>query len=201
MLSEHQRGPVPTRLSNATLPSLPQVIPAPKCACSARSRRLRPEHGPSAPRPHWKRGIVEALLKLGRVRRRSGADSRSAGPAAGSIRRALRPDWGAVGRPLPDLRPGDDRVAAGPTFGPSASLVDTVFDRDYSAHPLEERDGERVPPGREIKPWTPPWVAPLDSGRPILRTSGLMINGMRQDHSWGQPGAALSNIYEHLPHK
>jgi starch synthase len=80
-------------------------------------------------------------------------------------------------------------------------LVDTVFDRDYSDRPYSERNGyvfhqnDNVAVesalGRAIGLWN---SYPADFRQ-------LMINGMRQDHSWANPGQDYVNIYEHIRHK
>jgi starch synthase len=77
-------------------------------------------------------------------------------------------------------------------------LVDTVFDRDYSDRPAGERNGfvfehidnEAVESalGRAIELW---YTQPDEFRR-------LMVNGMRQDHSWADPAVHYVNIYEHI---
>jgi starch synthase len=80
-------------------------------------------------------------------------------------------------------------------------MVDTVFDHDYSANPPEERNGYvfhqvdnhalESAMSRAIGLW---YAYPEEFRR-------LMINGMRQDHSWASPGQHYLNIYEHIRHK
>ena len=80
-------------------------------------------------------------------------------------------------------------------------LVDTVFDRDYSGHPPEERNGYmfhqvdhcalQSAMSRAIGLW---YSYPGEFRQ-------LMINGMQQDHSWASAGQHYLNIYEHIRHK
>jgi starch synthase len=80
-------------------------------------------------------------------------------------------------------------------------LVDTVFDRDHAAHSPEQRNGYvfhqvnnqalESAMSRAIGLW---YAYPEEFRR-------LMINGMRQDHSWAGPGQHYLNIYEHIRHK
>jgi starch synthase len=77
-------------------------------------------------------------------------------------------------------------------------LVDTVFDRDYAARPFEDRNGYvfhnhdtaalEAALNRAIGLW---YDYPADFRR-------LMVNGMRQDHSWADPGHHYVNIYEYI---
>jgi starch synthase len=80
-------------------------------------------------------------------------------------------------------------------------LVDTVFDRDWADQPPHERNGyvfhQADNPGlesamsRAIGLWYDyPWDFRL-----------LMMNGMRQDHSWARPGSDYVNIYEYIRHR
>ncbi|MFO1430468.1 MAG: glycosyltransferase [Candidatus Competibacteraceae bacterium] len=77
-------------------------------------------------------------------------------------------------------------------------LVDTVFDRDYSDRPWEQRNGYV---------FHQPDAAGLESA--MLRAIGLwysypdefrrlMINGMKSDYSWNYPGQHYLNIYEYI---
>ncbi len=77
-------------------------------------------------------------------------------------------------------------------------LVDTVFDRDYSDRPWEQRNGYVFHQAD---------AAGLESA--MLRAIGLwysypdefrrlMINGMKCDYSWNYPGQHYLNIYEHI---
>jgi starch synthase len=80
-------------------------------------------------------------------------------------------------------------------------LVDTVFDRDYSGHPPEERNGYmfhqvdhcalQSAMSRAIGLW---YSYPGEFRQ-------LMINGMQQDHSWASAGQHYLNIYEYIRHK
>lgn len=80
-------------------------------------------------------------------------------------------------------------------------LADTVFDRDYSSRPEHERNGYvfhhsdhaalESAMGRAIGLW----YAYPDEFRK------LMLNGMRYDYSWNQPGQDYLNIYEHIRYK
>ena len=80
-------------------------------------------------------------------------------------------------------------------------LADTVFDRDYSARHPGDRNGYVFHQAD-----TPA----LESA--MARAIGLwfsypgefrqlMLNGMRQDHSWTWPGQHYVNIYDHIRHK
>jgi len=80
-------------------------------------------------------------------------------------------------------------------------LVDTVFDRDYSDRPYEQRNGYvfhqvdhqalESAMARAIGLW---YSHPGEFRQ-------LMLNGMAQDHSWAGPGQDYVNIYEHIRHK
>jgi len=77
-------------------------------------------------------------------------------------------------------------------------LADTVFDRDYSARHPDDRNGYvfhqvdnqalESAMARAIGLW---FSYPGDFRR-------LMLNGMRQDHSWAWPGQHYVNIYDHI---
>ncbi len=77
-------------------------------------------------------------------------------------------------------------------------LVDTVFDRDYSTRAVEDRNGyvfEHADNAalesaldRAIDSW---YANPVGLRR-------LMLNGMRQDHSWSDPAQHYLNIYEYI---
>jgi starch synthase len=80
-------------------------------------------------------------------------------------------------------------------------LIDTVFGRDYSARPVEERNGyvfHRVD-NRDSELTV--FIASSGCGTPTLASPELMINGMRQDHSWAGPGQHYLNVYEYIRHK
>ncbi len=80
-------------------------------------------------------------------------------------------------------------------------LSDTVFDRDYSDRPYEQRNGYvfhqadyqgiESALGRAFGLW---YAYPEEFRR-------LMVNGMWCDHSWNRPGQDYLNIYEHIRHK
>ncbi len=77
-------------------------------------------------------------------------------------------------------------------------LMDTVFDRDYAARPFEDRNGYvfhhhdgtalELALNRAIGLW---FAYPAEFRQ-------LMVNGMRQDHSWADPGQHYVNIYEYI---
>ncbi len=77
-------------------------------------------------------------------------------------------------------------------------LVDTVFDRDYSSKPPEERNGyvfhEAEVAGLEsaMSRAIGLWYAYPDEFRK------LVINGMKYDYSWNYPGQHYLNIYEYI---
>ena len=90
-----------------------------------------------------------------------------------------------------------DRAVVRATGG----LADTVFDRDYSSRPVEARTGYVFHHANYIA---------LDSA--LWRALGLwyvypdefrklIINGMRYDYSWNNPGHHYLNIYHHIRHK
>ncbi len=77
-------------------------------------------------------------------------------------------------------------------------LVDTVFDRDYAPRPFEDRNGYvfhhhdnaalESALNRAIGLW---YGYPAEFRQ-------LVFNGMRQDHSWADPGHHYVNIYEYI---
>jgi len=77
-------------------------------------------------------------------------------------------------------------------------LMDTVFDRDYAARPFEDRNGYvfhhhddmalESALNRAIGLW---FAYPAEFRQ-------LMVNGMRKDHSWADPGQHYVNIYEYI---
>jgi starch synthase len=77
-------------------------------------------------------------------------------------------------------------------------LVDTVFDRDYAPRPFEDRNGYvfhhhdnaalESALNRAIGLW---YAYPAEFRQ-------LVLNGMRQDHSWADPGHHYVNIYEYI---
>jgi starch synthase len=80
-------------------------------------------------------------------------------------------------------------------------LVDTVFDRDYSDRPPGDRNGyvfhQLDNPALEsaLERAFGLWYSYPDDFRQ------LVLNGMRADHSWAQPGQDYLNIYDHIRHK
>jgi starch synthase len=80
-------------------------------------------------------------------------------------------------------------------------LVDTVFDRDYSSHPPEQRNGYvfhqvdnpalESAMARAIGLW---YAYPQEFRY-------LQLNGMRADHAWTWPAQHYLDIYEHIRHK
>jgi starch synthase len=80
-------------------------------------------------------------------------------------------------------------------------LVDTVFDRDYSDQPVWERNGyvfhqiDSMAVESALNRAVGLWYSYPTEFRE------LMVNGMRQDHSWAAPGQHYINIYEHIRHK
>jgi starch synthase len=93
------------------------------------------------------------------------------------------------------------RYGAVPIVRSVGGLVDTVFDRDYSDRPSDERNGyvfnDADYPAlesamhRAIGLW---YSFPSEFQQ-------LLKNGMRCDHSWNQPGQDYLNIYEYIRHK
>jgi starch synthase len=80
-------------------------------------------------------------------------------------------------------------------------LADTVFDKDYSNRPLSERNGYVFEHADN---------AGLESAlhRAIAcyyefpdHWRQLMLNGMRTDYSWNQPGQHYLNIYDYIREK
>jgi starch synthase len=88
-----------------------------------------------------------------------------------------------------------------PIVRATGGLVDTVFDRDHSVRSWEDRNGYVF---HQDDP------AGLESA--MVRAIGLwydypeefrqlILNGMRQDHSWAGPGQDYVNIYDYIRHK
>jgi starch synthase len=80
-------------------------------------------------------------------------------------------------------------------------LADTVFDRDFSDRPMEQRNGYVFHENQQ---------SALESA--VARGIGLwfgyptdfrslMVHGMRHDYSWARPGQDYINIYEHIRHR
>ncbi len=80
-------------------------------------------------------------------------------------------------------------------------LADTIFDRDYSGRPYEQRNGYVFHhpdyPGIEsaLRRAFGLWHCYPEEFR------RLMVNGMRYDYSWNFPGQNYVNIYEYIRHK
>ena len=80
-------------------------------------------------------------------------------------------------------------------------LADTVFDRDHSSRPPEERNGyvfnDADYSGIEsaLRRALGLWYSYPQEFRQ------LMANGMRCDYSWNHPGQHYLNIYEYIRHK
>ncbi|SRR5579875_368936 len=80
-------------------------------------------------------------------------------------------------------------------------LADTVFDRDYSDRPMEERNGyvfyQGDPPAIEsaLKRALGLWFHYPEEFR------ALMLNGMRCNYSWELPAQHYLNVYEYIRHK
>jgi starch synthase len=80
-------------------------------------------------------------------------------------------------------------------------LVDTIFDRDYSDRPPGDRNGyvfhQLDKPALEsaLARAFGLWYSYPDDFRQ------LMLNGMRADHSWAEPGQHYLDIYDHIRHK
>jgi len=90
------------------------------------------------------------------------------------------------------------RYGTVPVVRTVGGLADTVFDKDHSDRPLHQRNGYRFDhydgPGLESA-----------LGRAIdcyyeypQDFRSLMMNGMRADYSWNQPGEDYLNIYEFI---
>ncbi len=93
------------------------------------------------------------------------------------------------------------RYGAVPVVRSVGGLADTVFDREFSEKPPEERNGFVFEHANQQG---------LESA--LSRAIGLWhhfpnefrdltVNGMRADYSWNQPGQHYLNIFEHIRHK
>src|SRR5450631_3887346 len=77
-------------------------------------------------------------------------------------------------------------------------LVDTVFDRDYSDRPYRKRNGyafqhiDNMAVESALDRAIDLWYSHPTEFRE------LMVNGMRQDHSWANPGQRYVNIYQYI---
>jgi len=80
-------------------------------------------------------------------------------------------------------------------------LVNTVFDRDHSDKPPNERNGyvfhqaDNSAIESAIQRAVGLWYSYPDEFRKV------MLNGMRYDNSWNCPGAKYQSIYEHIRHR
>ncbi len=93
------------------------------------------------------------------------------------------------------------RYGTVPVVRAVGGLVDTVFDRDYSEKPPEQRNGYSFRDadnaglesalGRALGLW---WEYPQEFRR-------LIRQGMIYDYSWNHPGADYLNIYDYVRHK
>jgi starch synthase len=93
------------------------------------------------------------------------------------------------------------RYGTVPVVRAAGGMTDTVFDRDYSARPPEERNGYVF---HQVD------NAAIESA--LSRALGLwfgypaefrqlMVDSMRTDYSWARPGQDYLNIYHHIRHK
>ena len=80
-------------------------------------------------------------------------------------------------------------------------LADTVFDRDYSARHPGDRNGYvfHQPDNPALQSAMARAIGLWYSYPAEFRH--LMLNGIRQDHSWAWPGQHYLNIYDHIRHK
>lgn len=93
------------------------------------------------------------------------------------------------------------RYGSVPIVRAVGGLADTVFDRDHSQRPMEQRNGyvfhQADQPGiesamdRALGLW-------FDYPEAFRQ---LVVNGMRYDYSWNRPGADYVNIYDYIRHK
>ena len=82
----------------------------------------------------------------------------------------------------------------------AGGMIDTVFDRDYSRRPRDERNGyvfHHTDNGaiesalsRALRQWS---ISPREF-------RNLAVNGMRTDYSWSRPGREYLDIYEQIQH-
>ena len=93
------------------------------------------------------------------------------------------------------------RYGTVPVVRAVGGLADTVFDKDYATRPMHERNGYVFDHADN---------AGLESA--LQRAFGcyrhfpdqfrqLMLNGMRSNHSWSEPGQHYLNIYDHIRDK
>ena len=93
------------------------------------------------------------------------------------------------------------RYGTVPVVRAVGGMVDTVFDRDFSARPPHERNGyvfhqsDNVAIESALHRALGLWYSyPADFRQ-------LMLNSMRSDYSWARPGQDYLNIYEYIRHK
>ena len=93
------------------------------------------------------------------------------------------------------------RYGSVPIVRAVGGLADTVFDRDHSQRPLEERNGyvfhhaDHAAIDSAMDRALGLWFDYPEDFRELVR------NGMAYDYSWNRPGADYVNIYEHIRHK
>lgn len=93
------------------------------------------------------------------------------------------------------------RYGTVPVVRSVGGLADTVFDRDFSDKPWEERNGyvfhqtDNLALESALDRAIALWFERPDEFR------GLAQRGMRCDYSWNRPGADYLNIYEMIRHK
>jgi len=93
------------------------------------------------------------------------------------------------------------RYGTVPVVRAVGGMVDTVFDRDYSARPPDERNGyvfhqsDNLAIESALRRALGLWFSYPGEFRQ------LMVNAMRADYSWARPGQDYLNIYEHIRHK
>ncbi len=93
------------------------------------------------------------------------------------------------------------KYGAVPVVRAVGGLVDTVFDRDYSHRPVEERNGYVFhQPDYEAVESTLRRAFGLWYHHPT-EFRQLAMNGMRYDYSWCRPAQDYLNIYEHIRHR
>ena len=81
-------------------------------------------------------------------------------------------------------------------------LADTVFDRDYAHVPDLAAQRLRLPSSTTTRRWSRRWPARSACGTHTRPSSGnCMLNGMRRDFSWADPGMDYVRIYDHIRHK
>jgi starch synthase len=93
------------------------------------------------------------------------------------------------------------RYGTVPVVRAIGGLADTVFDRDHSRRPAHERNGyvfehaDHQAVETALSRALGLWYCHPGEFR------NLMLNGMRYDYSWNDPGQHYINIYHHIRHK